>query len=176
MAGRIDAKARDHIRPQQLDALSGRQVLAYARPWSCLAVSCVFGLRRANLRANNRIPRSRCLAERVLNGEIDDHLGRRGGGGEAQQPQRLFEEDGAVLEPMYPLVFFDALLGQNPRRGARSQQGRLCRARRHAEGTKDILGLWIETSGGAKFWLRVMTELKNRGVEEPAAQAIAVPW
>ena len=28
--------------------------------------------------------------------------------------------------------------------------------------TKDILGLWIETSEGAKFWLRVMTELKNR--------------
>ena len=35
------------------------------------------------------------------------------------------------LEPMYPLVFFDAF-GQNPRRGAGSQQGRLCRARRHA--------------------------------------------
>src|ERR1700722_15419767 len=34
------------------------------------------------------------------------------------------------------------------------------------EGTKDILGLWIETSEGAKFWLRVMTELKNRGVED----------
>lgn len=32
------------------------------------------------------------------------------------------------------------------------------------EGTKDILGLWIETSEGAKFWLRVMNELKNRGV------------
>jgi len=34
------------------------------------------------------------------------------------------------------------------------------------EGTKDILGLWIETSEGAKFWLRVMNELKNRGVED----------
>ena len=31
-------------------------------------------------------------------------------------------------------------------------------------GTKDILGLWIETSEGAKFWLRVMNELRNRGV------------
>jgi transposase-like protein len=28
-----------------------------------------------------------------------------------------------------------------------------------ADGTKDILGLWIETSEGAKFWLRVMNEL-----------------
>src|SRR3954453_23984242 len=32
------------------------------------------------------------------------------------------------------------------------------------DGTKDILGLWIETSEGAKFWLRVMNELKNRGI------------
>ena len=32
------------------------------------------------------------------------------------------------------------------------------------DGAKDILGQWIETSKGAKFWLRVMNELKNRGV------------
>ena len=35
-----------------------------------------------------------------------------------------------------------------------------------ADGTKDILGIWIETTEGAKFWLRVMNELKNRGVED----------
>ena len=34
------------------------------------------------------------------------------------------------------------------------------------DGTKDILGLWIENSEGAKFWLRVMNELKNRGVDD----------
>jgi putative transposase len=34
------------------------------------------------------------------------------------------------------------------------------------DGTKEILGLWIETNEGAKFWLRVMNELKNRGVED----------
>ncbi len=34
------------------------------------------------------------------------------------------------------------------------------------DGTKDILGLWIETSEGAKFWLRVMNELKHRGVDD----------
>ena len=36
------------------------------------------------------------------------------------------------LEPVYPLIFARPAAGQNPRRGARSQQGRLCRARRHA--------------------------------------------
>ena len=35
-----------------------------------------------------------------------------------------------------------------------------------ADGTKDILGLWIENTEGAKFWLRVMNELKNRGVSD----------
>src|SRR6186997_129020 len=35
-----------------------------------------------------------------------------------------------------------------------------------ADGTKAILGLWIEQTEGAKFWLRVMSELKNRGVED----------
>ena len=34
-----------------------------------------------------------------------------------------------------------------------------------ADGMKEILGLWIENEG-AKFWLRVMNELKNRGVED----------
>jgi putative transposase len=34
------------------------------------------------------------------------------------------------------------------------------------DGTKDVLGLWIEQTEGAKFWLKVMTELKNRGVQD----------
>ena len=34
------------------------------------------------------------------------------------------------------------------------------------DGTKDILGLWVETSKGAKFWLKVMNDLKARGVED----------
>lgn len=34
------------------------------------------------------------------------------------------------------------------------------------DGTKEILGIWIEQTEGAKFWLRVMNELKNRGVAE----------
>ena len=34
------------------------------------------------------------------------------------------------------------------------------------DGTKEILGLWLEQNEGAKFWLRVMNELKNRGVED----------
>ncbi len=35
-----------------------------------------------------------------------------------------------------------------------------------ADGAKEVLGLWLEQNEGAKFWLRVMNELKNRGVED----------
>jgi transposase-like protein len=34
-------------------------------------------------------------------------------------------------------------------------------------GLKEVLGIWIEQTEGAKFWLRVMTELRNRGTHEP---------
>ena len=35
-----------------------------------------------------------------------------------------------------------------------------------ADGAKEILGLWLEQNEGAKFWLRVMNELRNRGVDD----------
>ena len=63
---------------------------------------------------------------------------------------------------MYPLVFFD-VLRVKIRAWAGSQQGRLCRTRRHAREPRHP-GLWIDTSEGAKFWLPVMDELKNSGV------------
>ena len=34
------------------------------------------------------------------------------------------------------------------------------------EGKKDLLGMWITDNEGAKFWLSIVTELKNRGVED----------
>jgi putative transposase len=34
------------------------------------------------------------------------------------------------------------------------------------EGRKHVLGIWVETTEGAKFWLRVITELRNRGIED----------
>ena len=56
--------------------------------------------------------------------------------------------------------------GQGARRRRGAQQSRLRRSWSSAHGTKEILGLWIEQTEGAKFWLRVMNELKNRGVED----------
>jgi putative transposase len=67
---------------------------------------------------------------------------------------------------MYPLVFFDALRVKIRDEGLVRNKAVYVALGVTPEGTKDILGLWIETSEGAKFWLRAMTELKNRGVED----------
>ena len=70
------------------------------------------------------------------------------------------------LEAMYPLVFFDALRVKIRDEGLVRNKAVYVALGVTPDGTKDILGLWIETSEGAKFWLRVMNELKNRGVDD----------
>jgi putative transposase len=70
------------------------------------------------------------------------------------------------LEPVYPLVFFDALRVKVRDEGTVRNKAVHVALGVRLDGTKEILGLWIEQSEGAKFWLRVMTELKNRGVED----------
>lgn len=70
------------------------------------------------------------------------------------------------LEAMYPLVFFDALRVKIREEGLVRNKAVYVALGVTPEGIKDILGLWIETSEGAKFWLRVMNELKNRGVND----------
>ena len=70
------------------------------------------------------------------------------------------------LESMYPLVFFDALRVKIRDEGLVRNKAVYVALGVTPEGTKDILGLWIETSEGAKFWLRVMNELRNRGVND----------
>src|SRR5438128_1372584 len=70
------------------------------------------------------------------------------------------------LEPMYPIVFFDALRVKIREEGLVRNKAVYIALGVQPDGTKDILGLWIETSEGAKFWLRVMNELKNRGVDD----------
>jgi putative transposase len=70
------------------------------------------------------------------------------------------------LEAVYPLVFFDALRVKIRDEGlVRNKAIHVALGVRH-DGTKEILGLWLEQNEGAKFWLRVMNELKNRGVED----------
>jgi putative transposase len=70
------------------------------------------------------------------------------------------------LEAVYPLVFFDALRVKIRDEGHVRNRAVYVALGVRGDGTKEILGLWIESNEGAKFWLRVMNELKNRGVED----------
>jgi putative transposase len=70
------------------------------------------------------------------------------------------------LEPIYPLVFFDALRVKIRDEGLVRNKAVHIALGVRADGTKEILGLWLEQNEGAKFWLRVMNELRNRGVED----------
>ena len=64
------------------------------------------------------------------------------------------------LETSYPLVFFDAIRVKIRDEGLVRNKAVYLALGVAADGAKDILGLWIETTEGAKFWLKVMNDLK----------------
>jgi putative transposase len=70
------------------------------------------------------------------------------------------------LEPLYPVVFFDALRVKiRDETVVRTKAVYLALAVL-PDGTRDILGIWIEQTEGAKFWLKVFTDLKTRGCQD----------
>jgi putative transposase len=70
------------------------------------------------------------------------------------------------LEPMYPVVFFDALRVKIRDDGGVSNKAVYLALGIQPDGKRDVLGLWIEQTEGAKFWLKVFNELKTRGCED----------
>ena len=70
------------------------------------------------------------------------------------------------LEPLYPVVFFDALRVKiRDEAVVRSKAVYLALAVL-PDGSRDILGIWIEQTEGAKFWMKVFTDLKTRGCQD----------
>lgn len=70
------------------------------------------------------------------------------------------------LEPVYPVVFFDALRVKIREDGVVRNKAVYLALAVQTDGTRDILGLWIETTEGAKFWMRVFNDLRTRGVAD----------
>ena len=68
------------------------------------------------------------------------------------------------LEPMYPVVFFDALRVKIREDAVVRNKAIYLALAILPDGTRDILGLWIENTEGAKFWLKVFNDLRTRGV------------
>ena len=70
------------------------------------------------------------------------------------------------LEPMYPVVFFDALRVKIREDAVVRNKAIYLALGVLPDGTRDILGLWIEGTEGAKFWMKVFNDLKTRGVSD----------
>jgi putative transposase len=76
------------------------------------------------------------------------------------------------LEPMYPVVFFDALRVKIRDDAVVRNKSVYLALAILADGSRDVLGIWIEQTEGAKFWLKVFNELRSRGVEDILIAAV----
>jgi transposase-like protein len=73
-----------------------------------------------------------------------------------------------ALDPMYPIVMFDALRVKIRDADSRTVKNKAVYVALGVskDGVREVLGLWIAENEGAKFWLSVMNELKNRGLAD----------
>ncbi len=70
------------------------------------------------------------------------------------------------LEQVYPIVLFDALRVKIRDEGTVKNKAVYIALGTNPDGIKDVLGIWIEQNEGAKFWMKVMNDLRNRGVKD----------
>ncbi|MFN5350061.1 MAG: IS256 family transposase [Polaromonas sp.] len=70
------------------------------------------------------------------------------------------------LEAMYPVVFFDALRVKIRQDGVVRNKAVYLALGMLPDGTRDILGIWIENTEGAKFWMKVFNDMKTRGCND----------
>lgn len=70
------------------------------------------------------------------------------------------------LDSVYPIIYLDAIVIKIKENNQIINKSLYIALAVNMDGNKEILGMWIAKTEGAKFWLSVVTELKNRGVEE----------
>ena len=70
------------------------------------------------------------------------------------------------LEPVYPIIYFDCLFVKSRQDGSIRNKAVYLALGINMDGEKELLGMWLGETEGAKFWLSVFNELKTRGVED----------
>jgi putative transposase len=80
--------------------------------------------------------------------------------------EELREWQNRPLDAVYPVIYLDAIVCKVRHEGAVRNKSAHIAIGVDVEGRKHVLGFWLETAEGAKFWLRVITELRHRGVED----------
>jgi putative transposase len=74
------------------------------------------------------------------------------------------------LDALYPILYLDCTHVKVRDTGAVRNKAVFLAIGVNMDGHKEVLGLWIAQTEGAKFWLQVVTELKNRGVQDTPSQ------
>lgn len=80
--------------------------------------------------------------------------------------EQVIEWQNRPLDNLYPIVYLDCIVVKIRQDGSIINKSVFLALAINTEGHKELLGLWIAEHEGAKFWLSVLTELKNRGVED----------
>ena len=80
--------------------------------------------------------------------------------------KEVIEWQSRPLDPVYPIVYLDAIVIKGRTDGKVANKSVYTAIGINLQGKKEVLGLWISENEGAKFWLQVVTEIKNRGVED----------
>jgi putative transposase len=70
------------------------------------------------------------------------------------------------LDALYPIVYMDAIRVKARGNGHVVNKAVYLAIGINLDGAKEVLGMWVSENEGAKFWLQVVTELKNRGVQD----------
>ena len=70
------------------------------------------------------------------------------------------------LEALYPIVYLDAMVVKMRHEGKVENRAVYTAIGINVEGVKSVLGLWVSNAEGAKQWLAILTNLKNRGMKD----------
>lgn len=80
--------------------------------------------------------------------------------------EQVIEWQNRSLNPLYPVVYFDCIVVKIREHSRVINKSVYLALGVNLGGHKELLGMWIAQSEGAKFWLSVVTELKSKGVQE----------
>ncbi|MBO1605236.1 IS256 family transposase, partial [Yersinia pseudotuberculosis] len=80
--------------------------------------------------------------------------------------EQVAEWQNCQLDALYPIVYMDCIVVKVRQNGSVINKAVFLALGINTEGQKELLGMWLAENEGAKFWLSVLTELKNRGLQD----------
>ncbi|SQH93342.1 transposase IS1113 [Salmonella enterica subsp. salamae] len=80
--------------------------------------------------------------------------------------EQVTERQNRQLDALYPIVYMDCIVVKVRQNGRVISKAVFLALGINTEGQKELLGMWLAENEGAKFWLSVLTELKNRGLQD----------